>query len=194
MSRLIYAVVGPGADLRFPAHDSIQQPGVGPESAQRRPGKTFVPDGVSAWEFTAQKDKLKSKAGGDYEKRKKDPLGLIPKDTTYVFLTTQRFPRKEVWEKEKRAEGFWRNVHAIDADALVHWLEQYPGVAQWLAEKDEASAAGRLRSVQEFWDEWSLATKPALTIGCHSHGPGRRRRRPDSEVAAGHASHSSDNR
>jgi DNA-binding XRE family transcriptional regulator len=162
VSRLIYATVGPAAELRFPSDDSVQHGGWDGICRILTGDNKFIPDGTSVWEFTTQKDKLKAKADGDYEKRKIDPLGLEPKDTTYVFLTNQRFARKEVWEKAKRAEGFWKDVRVIDADLLVHWLELRPGVAQWLAEKMNRRPRG-LRSVREVWDEWRLAANPPLT-------------------------------
>jgi len=55
----------------------------------------------------------------------------------------------------------WKSEHGqIEAD-LVHWIELYPAVGQWLA-----VTIGRPRGVQqldEAWEEWSLSTQWPLS-------------------------------
>ena len=161
VSRLIYATVGPAASLVFPSDESVQHSGWDGICAVAQ-GTSPIPAGVSGWELGAQRTGIKGKADSDYENRTRDPLGLDPKSTVFVFVTPNRFANKAAWEKAKRAEGIWRGVRVIDADILVHWLETCPAVAQWLAEKMNRRPRG-LRSLHEVWEEWSLATKPALT-------------------------------
>lgn len=62
-------------------------------------GNAFVPDGISAWEISTSENK-KSKADEDYDKRSKDPLGLDPSSTSFVFVTLRRWEGKEKWAEE----------------------------------------------------------------------------------------------
>jgi hypothetical protein len=55
-----------------------------------------------------------------------------------------------------------RHVVAIDGDDLVHWLETYPAVAQWLSVKIGRRPQG-LRNMEEVWAEWVRATETPLT-------------------------------
>ncbi len=50
----------------------------------------------------------------------------------------------------------------IDGDTLVNWLDLYPGVAEWLAVRINRRPEG-LRNLREVWNEWSLATVPAMS-------------------------------
>ena len=159
--RLIYAGVGPAATIRFPSDESVQLggwDGVCTIAAGIDP----IPAGSSAWEFGAQKTKIREKADKDFGKRSENPHGVKPKTTTFVFVTPQRFSRKDAWQAEKRALKIWRDVRVIDADDLVHWLETYPAVAQWLSVKIGRCPAGLL-NVEEVWKEWAGATRPPLS-------------------------------
>lgn len=160
VSRLIYAAYGRAARLRFPSDESITYPGWD-GVCEVEVGTTWIPGGTSVWEIGAQRAKVASKAEEDYVKRSKDPLGLDQMQTTFVFITPQRWSGKDEWAAEKRAEGIWRDVRVLDADELVHWLEAYPGVATWLALRIGRRPEG-LREIGELWNEWALATKPPL--------------------------------
>ena len=160
-SRLILAVYGPAAVLRFPSDDSVQHAGW--DGMCDVPGKsTYIPAGKSVWEMGGQRSKIGSKAQGDYEKRTAAPLGVDRSQACFVFFTPQRWPAKDRWAAERRAEGIWRDVQVIDADMLVNWLDLYPGVAEWLAVRINRRPLG-LRNLGEVWREWSLATLPALS-------------------------------
>ena len=95
-------------------------------------GNTWVPNGISGWEFSCRAD-VGSKANADYKKRSADPLGLDISNTTFVFLTSRRWPGKSEWQQARREEGVWANVVALDADDLVGWLEQSPKGTQRFA-------------------------------------------------------------
>jgi len=90
----------------------------------------FVPDGFSAWELGTGQDP-RTKANDDYEKRTGNPLGVDRSQATFVFVTPRRWPGRDAWVTEKRAEGKWKNVLAFDAESLTQWLENAPGVAAW---------------------------------------------------------------
>ena len=96
-------------------------------------GNAWIPDGVSAWEFSCRKG-VPTKANEDYEKRSAGPLGLDMATTTFVFVTTRRWTGKSKWERDRRAEGRWCDVRVLDADDLVAWIEQSPDVTNWFAE------------------------------------------------------------
>jgi len=161
LRRLIFATLGPAAEVAFPSDDSVQYPGWDGVCVTDE-GVGYVPAGRSAWEIGAQRTGIRNKADTDFKKRSAEPLNVDPAQTTFVFVTPQRFPRKEAWCAEKRASGRWRDVRVIDADELVHWLETYPAVAQWLAVLVGRRPRG-LRNISEAWDEWRRATRIPLT-------------------------------
>jgi hypothetical protein len=156
LRRLIYAAKGPSADVLFPSDESVHFPGWD-GACTVAGGDNFIPDGISRWEIGAQRSGVRSKATNDYAKRSANPQGVDPKQTTFVFATPQRFPSKDAWIAERRAEQTWRDVRVIDADLLVHWLETYPAVAQWLAVRIGRRPKG-LRNLEEAWAEWVRAT------------------------------------
>ena len=161
LSRLIFATLGPAAAVRFPSDESVQYPGWDGICAVGN-GAGMVPDGESVWEIGAQRTSIRAKAEDDFVKRTAKPLGRDPKITTFVFVTPQRFVGKDDWVAEKRKLGVWRDVVALDSDDLVHWLEQYPAVAQWLAVRIGRRPQG-LRNLEEMWTEWVRATETPLT-------------------------------
>lgn len=161
ISRLLIAAHGPSAALRFPSGDSVQHSGWDGLS-ETLSGSAYVPAGSLAWEIGSQRTKITQKADEDFEKRMDKPLGVDPATTTYMFVTPQRWPQKSRWLEEKRKLGVWKDVQAIDGDELVHWLEMYPGVADWLAVRIGRRPEG-LRNLEAVWSEWSLATRPSLS-------------------------------
>ena len=93
-------------------------------------GRPWVPEGHSGWEISCNKDP-RAKATSDYDKRTEDPLGVEVTNTTFVFVTSRRWPGKREWARTRREAGPWADVRAFDADDLVAWLEQAPEVARW---------------------------------------------------------------
>ena len=111
-----------GSSVRLPGWDGVLEVGRGNE---------WVPSGLSGWEVSCDQDAA-SKANSDYEKRTDDPLDLDIPTTTFVFVTTRRWPNKRRWETRRRQEGKWRDVRAYDADNLAQWLRQSEEVTRWL--------------------------------------------------------------
>ncbi|EHR01251.1 hypothetical protein [Bradyrhizobium sp. WSM471] len=165
ISRLILATVGPSAQFRFPAGDSIVFPGWD-GVCNVEIGKDNVPNGVSVWEIGAQRTDIKGKADEDYEKRSTGPTTIQRADSTFVFVTPHRWPAKLAWVQEKEAvlPPVWRKVSAIDGDDLVHWLDLCPGVSQWLASRIGKRRPGT-RDLRQAFEEWSLATDPPMSAG-----------------------------
>ena len=161
LRRLIYATLGPAAVVRFPSDESIQYPGWDGVCTVAT-GSGFVPGGESVWEIGAQRTTIRTKADEDFAKRSTEPLGRDPGKTTFVFVTPQRFVGKDAWVAEKKALDVWQDVVAIDGDDIVHWLETYPAVAQWLSVKIGRRPQG-LRNMEEVWAEWIRATETPLT-------------------------------
>jgi excisionase family DNA binding protein len=120
----------------------------------------WVPAGVSGWEFST-KASSRAKAQEEYDKRIRNPLGLNPSTTTFVFATPRRWARGSLWEKERRADKVWRDVRVLDADAIEAWLESTPAVHYWISEElglrpRDAVTLGR------WWQEFTGRTKPPI--------------------------------
>lgn len=126
LRRLIHSTVQRLQMIGFPAGESVQMGGW--DGIVETPqGNAFVPDGYSVWELGTSED-VKGKADEDYEKRCNDSLGLIPGETTFIFVTPRRWGRKSNWINQKNSEGIWAEVRAYDADDLEQWLELAPAV------------------------------------------------------------------
>lgn len=161
LRRLIYAAHGPGARTHFPSDESVQYPGWD-GTCTVAAGSRFVPNGDSVWEMSAQRTGIRKKADEDFDKRTQDPMGRDRGNTVFVFVTLQRFADKEQWVADKKALRVWRDVVVIDGNDLVHWLEMYPAVAQWLSVKIGRRPQG-LRNMEEVWEEWVRTTEIPLT-------------------------------
>jgi addiction module HigA family antidote len=113
---LVLATVGRAERVVFSADEGVQLPGWdGIVDASQ--GNAFVPDGLSAWEVGTNRD-VKRKAAEDYAKRTKNPLGLDPSETTFIFVTPRYWSKKREWAEQKQAEGVWREVRVYDAEDL----------------------------------------------------------------------------
>jgi len=160
--RLILATVKDLFHISFPAGDSVGYSGWdgmlnASESAE------YFPDGLSVWEIGTGED-TKGKAERDYQKRKSNPLGLNPSETTIIFVTRRIWENenKAQWCKEKKSENFWKDVKAYDARDLEEWLEQTPAVGAWLA-RHIGKYPENVKALDDWWQEWSTITNPNLT-------------------------------
>jgi hypothetical protein len=127
----------------------------------------FVPLGESVWEFGTSNSK-KKKADDDYEKRKENPLGKIPGETTYINVNGKKYRDKKRWTKEKNDEGFWKYVRYFDALDIEQWLELAPNVELWLAEKLKKPTLG-IYTIENYWKRWSenksIKIVPEILLG-----------------------------
>lgn len=129
--RLISATANGLTSLSMRAGEGVQLPGFdGFVVAQA--ADSHVPAGTSVWEMGVNKDPT-SKANDDYGKRRQDPGGVVPDETTFVFVTPRRWSKKEEWVSQRKAEDYWKDVIAYDADDLEIWLEWAPAVHAWLS-------------------------------------------------------------
>ncbi|MBA4158494.1 MAG: hypothetical protein H0X65_13610 [Gemmatimonadetes bacterium] len=156
--RLVRATAGPLTRLDFPADEAVQMGGWD-GIVESPPGGTFVPAGVSGWELGTTSD-IRGKAESDYRKRKRDPLGLDPAETTFVFVTPRRWGGKAAWVDERRAEGFWKDVRAYDADDLEQWLDLAPQIQDWVSSDLLGRPSGGARDLEQAWRDWADATEP----------------------------------
>lgn len=162
ISRLISSELGQSAHLHFPSDEGSQKHGW--DGACQTPSTMahqYIPQGYSGWELTVQKERITAKADKDYKEKTNNTETFNP-NTTFVFATLRRWEGKDTWIKNRVAEKKWANVVAYDADDFVHWIEQYPAVAQWLA-----VVIGRrppdLKMLSEIWDEWASSTQWPLS-------------------------------
>lgn len=158
--RLTYATADGIERIEFPSEEATQLGGWD-GILKVTASSEFIPDGQSGWEIGTNRD-IKGKADSDYEKRKADPLRLQPGDTTFVFVTPRRWGGKDKWVEARRAEGFWRDVRAYDADDLAAWLERALGVHLWLSILIGKHPEGAT-DISNFWDDWADVTEPRIS-------------------------------
>ena len=157
---LVLATVSPER-IEFPSGSSTDLSGWDGRLAVDT-GNAWVPSGASAWELSVRK-RPQQKADEDYEKRTKDPPGVDPSETTFVFVTLRRWQKKQDWLRKRRAEKRWRNVCAIDADDLAAWLDAAPSVAIRFAALISGRLPDGVTSLEEWWMNWANVTVPPLT-------------------------------
>jgi len=160
--RLILATADGVRQVEFRAGEGTRLAGWD-GSADTDGSDPFVPRGESRWELNTWENKKRQKADDDYEKRTQEPLGAIPAEATYVHVTAWRWTAKDDWASEKRAEGKWGDVRAYDADTLEAWLSLAPAVHVWFSRLIGRQPRDAL-DLDEYWDEWTSATNPAMTV------------------------------
>jgi excisionase family DNA binding protein len=120
----------------------------------------YLPSGSLWFEFGVG-NKPKEKADQDYEKRRDDPLGVVPADVTFVFATPRRWPGAAAWASARRAERVFSDVRVLDADDLEGWLQATPAVHHWASE-----LLGRhprdAETLEHWWARFQARTDPAL--------------------------------
>ncbi len=159
LRRLISASASTITRLDFPSGDSITTGGW--DGHLETPDiSPFFPSGVSGWEFGGEPSCGK-KADSDYLSRTSKPNGLARAKTTFVFVTPRPFPKRKEWEARKKKQKKWKAVRVIAASELETWLENTPAVALWLA-RQIGKAPDHIRDIEAAWEEWSLATEPAM--------------------------------
>ena len=118
--------------IKMPSGSSVDRPGWDGYLEVKR-GNPWVPNGISAWEFSCRKD-VKNKATEDYNNRTPEPPIVDPSSVTFVFVTARRWDEKDKseWIEERLRAGVWKDIRVLDADDLVTWLEQTTQAAESL--------------------------------------------------------------
>lgn len=161
IAKLVRAAHGPQVEIAFPSDESIQFAGWDGITKSDQESR-YVPDGTTGWEIGTQQRDIAGKATGDFEKRSTDPGPIDPRESTFIFITPRTWPKRAEWAEQMLARGGWRDVRAYDATDLIHWIELYPAVGQWLATLVRKRPPGILQ-LEEVWQEWSLATQYPLS-------------------------------
>lgn len=158
---LVHATARGLKQVDFPADEAVRLPGWDGKVLAEE-GSPFFPAGFSAWELGTGNNPC-AKANDDYDKRTANPLGVDPCQATFVFATPRRWPGRDAWAEEKRAEGRWKDVIAFDAESFVQWLESAPAVSAWLAPL-VGSMPPDAHALETVCDNFRAATKPALDL------------------------------
>jgi len=145
-------------EFSFPADEEIKRKGWDGTVFNHGPATANVPTGRSYWEVSTDASPLK-KAEKDYQNR----LAEADKDATVVFVTARGWESRARWEGEKRREGSWREVRALDSADLEEWLEGKPTVAYWFGGLLGICHPG-IQSLEEFWEELRVIPPRGLTF------------------------------
>lgn len=144
----------------MPGGDSVSSSGWD-GIVQTDKGNIWVPDGSSFWEMGCSSDII-TKARSDFRKRNQQISPQEAAQSRFVFVSPRRWPKKDNWLKEVRAENIWSDVYALDADDLETWLENTPAVALWFGELTGHTGAG-IESISHFWERWRNQSQFPLT-------------------------------
>ena len=145
-----------GNGVNVPGYDGV---------AQSDETVSVLPAGSLIFEFGTDK-KIASKASEDFHKRAKQNDAA---SHVFVFATPRRWSGKDKWLEERRSEGKFANVWALDADDLEAWLETSPSSHYWISEHlgrhpDEA------RTLEQWWGSFHQATQPELPLSMFTAG------------------------
>jgi hypothetical protein len=120
-------------------------------------GTAFVPEGISAWELSVNKDTT-AKANKDYTKRLTGPGDVTPRDCTYVQVSLRRWGNKQRWADDRESEGRWKAVRAYDIET---WLETAPA-SHLRVSKSLGIAKDGVDGCDSWWDRWAARTTPTM--------------------------------
>lgn len=121
----------------------------------------FVPEGAAVWEMGTDQDPER-KANDDYTKRSEKPLWVKREETTFVFVTPRSWPRKTDWANEKRSEGVWTNVVALDVDDIDQAFEKAAAARIWFSGVAGLPVHGA-QSLTQWWAKFSQLSSPPLS-------------------------------
>jgi Superinfection immunity protein len=113
--------------FRFPSGDSAQLHGW--DGRLHSVGAPpYVPQDESAWEFGTASDYV-TKINSDYTDRTRNPRGVDPKQSTFVFVTPRRWattkPTIDEWKNQKWELQEWKDVAVFDAVAILAWKKTH---------------------------------------------------------------------
>ncbi len=152
-----------GAELRhvdFPGFGEAQRHGWDGQ-VEARIATPWIPEGKSGWELSTRRDSG-VKANEDFC----GPRSNLPEDvraeTTFVFVSSRKWPGKTDWEVARKAEGRWKGVRALDASDLEQWLEDSIEGQVWMAEQLGLPSSHDCMTLNRAWREWSEASEPPM--------------------------------
>lgn len=116
---------------------------------------TFVPEGVSVWEYKT--NGAKTQADSDYDKRTQNSAGLDKSQVTFIFVTTKTWRDKKKWVEEKQKENIWKEVRVYDAINLSNWLNTTEIAFRWF--NGQLNRNYSCLTIEDFWEVWSTGPK-----------------------------------
>lgn len=141
----------------FPAHDDSQRAGWDGQ-VETRIGNSWVPVGMSGWEFGTNQT-IKTKADKDFAKSVKATPKEERLNKTFVFVSPRRWPGKEAWRKEQQDKGLWKHVVALDSSDLEQWFEQSLPAQVWFRNELGRDHKGTM-SLDRCWTVWNADCDP----------------------------------
>lgn len=126
-------------------------------------GNAFVPEGLSGWEISAEKNSNR-KAEEDYAKRLSAPDGGATADTTFVEVICRPWTKARSFAAQHTGEHRWKEVRAYNVESLEAWLEHAPSTTIWLAEQLRRPVSG-VRAAEQWWYDWLQSTRVPLRAG-----------------------------
>ena len=160
ISKLILATASATSFIDVPSGSSVWLPGWD-GLLEFNGDNPWVPSGKSAWEFSAG-EKPREQADKNYAKRTPKSLGVDTRSATFIFATPRVWEGKREWFTERNKEGKWADVRAYDADDLVNWLGQAPGVAEWFARIIRKLPDAGFTCLDYWWENWASVTQPNI--------------------------------
>ncbi|MFZ2726944.1 MAG: hypothetical protein WAX77_11880 [Methylococcaceae bacterium] len=152
--------------IDFPFGDDVALTGWDGELKVKTDNR-FIPSGESGWEIGTN-EKFKDKADKDYKKRCDDSTPFNSTETTFVFVTSRLWTKRDEWIAEKKKDNKWLDIRVIDAYLLADWLEQCPAVHRWFAQLI-GKRCPELWDVEQAWQTFSAITKKSLTSDFFLH-------------------------
>lgn len=154
VSRLVRATTPLSTQVDFPSGSAAFTGGWdGVANCQEE--RSFVPKGVSLWEFGTEQDN-KGKADENYDKRTADPLGYDISQCTFIFVTLRYWKFKEKWRLAKLKEGKWKDIKVYDSTKIEQWLDTATAVSRWFSSYVAKYPSDGIITIEEFWKEWAL--------------------------------------
>jgi hypothetical protein len=147
--------------VRMPAAEGVREPGFDGtvEAAQAR--DPYVPAGASIWELSTENPRG-GKPTDDYKKRTRESSEELRRNTTYVAVSSRRWPSAARWAKTRRdSSDGWADVRAFNAEDLATWLERCPSVNGWLA-SEMGRAPWGVEALRDWLANWTESTTPAV--------------------------------
>lgn len=170
----LVAAASPGPkERRFPLGDSIGQQGPDGLLDVDFAYEPFVPEGRSFWEIGTGLS-AGEKATSDY----RDLTSAVPSEvrlvSTFIFVTplsarrdwphTWKADAQATWLRTRQANSEWKSVRVIDGTALTDWIQQFPSVELWLAQKIEGIPVHQVETLEQRWIVTSsIGEPPPLT-------------------------------
>jgi hypothetical protein len=171
--RLVAASCPKPRERRFPLTDSIGQHGPDGVLDVELSFEPFIPERRSYSEIGTGL-RARNKANDDYKELTRVVPESIRLKTTFVFVTPRSGRRdwEYSWKEDAQAEWLdvhrtrreWGDVRIIDGTKLIDWVDQFPPVELWLAERISSIPPGQIEIPERHWSVVrSIGEPPPLT-------------------------------